>query len=198
MNYYKCTRPDGTDFQTGTIDYAAAFASGEVITHPAKRVKGEPATYLSVSIAPADCTGMAWPCRLFRVEPVGRAYKSVDLKHKRECSALRVVEELPAWQALGPNGQQVAALVEQARTITPDQLRQVVAASDAAWAATARDAARAAARAAAWAAAKRAAARRTNSPAWAAVWAYVVRDLITPEQFQTLAGPWISVMGVPT
>jgi hypothetical protein len=23
--YYKCTRPDGTDFTTGTIDYAAAL-----------------------------------------------------------------------------------------------------------------------------------------------------------------------------
>jgi hypothetical protein len=33
--YYKATRPDGTDFRTGTVDYAAALASGEPVTHPA-------------------------------------------------------------------------------------------------------------------------------------------------------------------
>jgi hypothetical protein len=29
--YFKCTRPDGTDFRTGTVNYAAALASGEPI-----------------------------------------------------------------------------------------------------------------------------------------------------------------------
>jgi hypothetical protein len=47
--YYKATRPDGTDFRTGTIDYAAALASGEVIHHPVETmVPNDPATYLSV------------------------------------------------------------------------------------------------------------------------------------------------------
>ena len=27
--FYKATRPDGTDFYTGTVDYGAALASGE-------------------------------------------------------------------------------------------------------------------------------------------------------------------------
>lgn len=134
--YYKCTRADGTDFRTGTIDYAAALASGEVITHPARRLRpGDASTYLSVSVAAADCTGFQWPCRLFRVEPVGKAVPDPDIPSKRCVKALRVVEELPAWQALGPNGEAVAALIERARTLTPDEARRMAAAGDAAWAA---------------------------------------------------------------
>ena len=30
-SYYKATRPDGTDFYTGTVDYGAALASGDTI-----------------------------------------------------------------------------------------------------------------------------------------------------------------------
>jgi hypothetical protein len=164
--YYKATRPDGTDFRTGTIDYAAALASGEVIRHPAKRrVKHDAATYLSVSVEPADCTGFQWPCRLFRVEPVGRVLWGMDYPNKRGVPALRVVEELPAWQALGPNGEEVARFIESCR-ITRDQAERLAAAWDAAMAA-ATDAAR----------------------------ALVVRDRITPQQFATLTGPWVSVMG---
>lgn len=33
LTYYKATRPDGTDFRTGTIDYAAALRTGEIIRH---------------------------------------------------------------------------------------------------------------------------------------------------------------------
>ena len=202
---FKATRPDGRDFRPATIDYAAALASGEVIRHPApKRVKGDAGTYLSVSVSPADCTGMVWPCRLFRVEAIGRAIKDPDLPSKRGVSALRVVEELPAWQALGPNGEEVARLIESCRTITPEQARQLDAARyaagcaapssaawDAAWAA-----ARDAARYAAWAGARDAApSSAARDAAWAAAGALVVRDLITPAQFDTLTGPWVSVMG---
>ena len=113
--YYKAVRPNGTDFRTGTINYGAALVSGEVVRHPvtSKRVWDAPSTYLSVSVEPADCTGFAWPCRLFRVEPVGRVMGAgkVPLSaspNKRAVSALRVVEELPAWQAFGPNALYVA------------------------------------------------------------------------------------------
>ena len=76
--YYKATRPDGTDFYSGDIDYGAALLSGEVVRHPkAKKVRDAPATYLSVSVEPADCTGFSWPCRLFRVEPVGRVMSNL-------------------------------------------------------------------------------------------------------------------------
>lgn len=142
--YYKCTRPDGTDFRTGTIDYAAALVSGEVITHPAKRLRpGDASTYLSVSVAAADCTGMRWPCRLFRVEPVGKAVPDPDIPSKRCVKALRVVEELPAWQALGPNGEAVVSLIDRARTLTRDETYRMAAAraaaGDAAWALVVRD-----------------------------------------------------------
>jgi hypothetical protein len=173
--YYKATRPDGLDFRTGTIDYGAALLSGEAVRHPAaKRVRDDASTYLSVSVSEADCTGMSWPCRLFRVEPVGRVSKASDLPSKRCASALRVVEELPAWRALGPNGEQVARFIESCRSVTREQAEGMARAWDAAW-----DAARAAARDAAWDAAR----------------ALIVRDLITPEQFDLLTGPWRSVMG---
>ena len=183
MTCYKATRPDGTDFWTGTIDYGAALVSGEIIRHPAARkVRDEPSTYLSVSIAPADCTGFSWPCRLFRVEPVGRVMGAGKMPlqaspNKRACSALRVVEELPAWQALGPNGEAVAAFIERVRGATPDEIKRLVAARAAAWDA-ARDAAWAAARDAAWDAARDAA------------WAILVRDLITEAQYATLTQPF--------
>ena len=178
VTYYKATRPDGTDFQTGTIDYGAALVTGAVIRHPEKRVRDQPFTYLSVSIAPADCTGFAWPCRLFRVEPVGRPIKASISKNKRAVSALRVVEELPAHMALGPNGEAVAAFIERFRTLTPEQAKKLYAARDAAW-----DSAGAAARAAARAAA--------GVAAGSAAAPLVVRDLITPEQYAILTRPFV-------
>ena len=210
--YYKATQMDGTDFRTGRVNYAAALATGETITHPsAAMVQDDPSTYLSVSIAPADCTGAQWPCRLFVVELIGDILTATDLPNKRCCSALRVVEELPAWQALGPNGEAVAAHIERCKAITPEQGQKLWAASrdaswgaswDASWAAI-WDASRAASRGASWAAiwgASRAARRNarwaaSRAASWAAV-ALVVRDLITPEQFNELYGPWASVMEV--
>ena len=176
--YYKATRLDGRDFRTGTIDYAAALVSGEVIRHPVKRkVRNDAETYLSVSIAPADCTGFWWPCRLFRVEPVGRVTTADDRPNKRCVSALRVVEELPAWQALGSNGEAVAAFIDRRRTMTPEQDRKLAAAWDAAGAAAwdATDAA--------WDAA--------GAAAGAAAVAATVRDLITPEQYAILVRPFV-------
>lgn len=198
MNYYKATRPDGTDFHAGTIDYARALETGEVIRHPAKKmIRDEPWTYLSVSVHPANCTGMEWPCRLFRVEPVGRTLKAQLSESKRSCSALRVVEELPAHMALGPQGEEVVALIERCRSLTTEEGRRLDAAWDAwdaAWGAwdawdawdAAWNAARNAARNAAWGAAWNA--------AWAAAPALLTRDLISTEHFDLLYGPWREVM----
>ena len=95
--------------------------------------------------------------------------------NKRAVSALRVVKELPAHMALGPHGEAVAALIERAEAIAPEDAKRLAAA----WAD--------AAAAAAWEAAAAAGAA-------AAAWALVVRDLTTPEQFDILYGPWASVM----
>ena len=190
VNYYKATRPDGTDFHTGTIDYARALETGEVIRHPAKKmIRDEPWTYLSVSVHPANCTGMSWPCRLFRVEPVGRTLKAKISESKRSCSALRVVEELPAHMALGPQGEEVVALIERCRSLTTEEGRRLDAARnaacDAAW-----DAARDAARDAAWDAARNAARNAARDVALA----LLTRDLISTEHFDLLYGPWREVM----
>jgi hypothetical protein len=175
MVYYKATRPDGMDFATGTVDYAEALETGEVLEHDEKMVRDKAATYFSVSVEPADCTGVRWPCRLFRVEPVGRVLKSDGLPNKRCCSRLRVVEELPAHLALGPNGEAVAALIERAGRLTWDEVERLVAAGVAArgaagvavWGA-AWGAARDAARGAAWAAARDAARGAAGDAAGAA------------------------------
>ena len=133
--YFKATRPDGKDFATGTIDYGAALDSGEVVRHPVKtKVRDNAGTYLSISVSASDCTGASWPCRLFRVEPVGRVMANLSVSpNKRAVSALRVVEELPAHQSLGPNGEQVAAFIEGCKTLTKDDWKKVIAARDAAW-----------------------------------------------------------------
>ena len=200
--YYKATRPDGTDFYTGSVNYAEALASGEVLRHSeTKKRRDDPQTYFSVSVEPADCTGFSWPCRLFRVEPVGQVMGSrrnplQASPHKRAVSALRVVEELPAWMALGPNGEAVAALIERAARLTADEAKALTAA----WAAardTARDTARDAARAAAWAAARDTARDAAWGAAGDAALALVVRDRISQEHFDALYGPWASVTEDP-
>ena len=213
MKLYKATRPDGTDFRTGTVNYAEALETGEVLRHPEKMERNKPSTYFSVSISPTDCTGMKWPCRLFRVEPAGRAIKNDDLENKRCCSKLRVVEELPAHEALGPQGQEIVALIERCRTLTYEEGENLGAARDAArgaaWGAAwdaawdaardaargaARDAARDAAWGAAWGAARDAAWDAARDAARDAALALIAKDLITPEQFDLLYVPWKKVI----
>jgi hypothetical protein len=146
-------------------------------------------------------------------------------EHKCGCTVVKVVRELPAWQALGPNGDAVAALIERCKTLTNDEAKRLDAARDAAWDAArnaargaarnaarnaARDAARTAARNAAWDAAWGTARNAAWNAAWDAAWnaawgtarnaawdaalALIVKDLITPEQFEILYGPWRSAM----
>jgi len=129
-DYFKATSVDGKDFATGTIDYGAALVSGEVVRHPAtKKIKDEPSTYLSVSVSAADCTGASWPCRLFRVEPVGWVMSKLSVSpNKRAVSALRVVEELPAHLSLGPNGEAVAEFIERCKKLSATDWEKVAAA----------------------------------------------------------------------
>ena len=165
MTYYKATRTDGTSF----YDSKTKWTVGRITRHPNPDTsKGLCSSgVLHISDAPGETlVGGSWPCRLFEVEP--RSALISDGGHIHGCTAVKVVRELPAWQALGPNGEAVAAHIEQCSTITPEQGRQLDAA---AWDAVA-----------VWTAARDAAL------------ALVVRDLITPEQFDLLYGPWASVM----
>ena len=224
--YYKATRPDGTDFMTGMIDYGAALVSGEIIRHPAaKRVKEDASTYLSVATVPTDCTGFRWPCRLFEVHGVGRRPMTSSVyPNKRAFSALRVVREIPAHEAFGPQGREVVALIERCRVLTT--AAAAVAAGGAARAA-AWDAAVGAAAVAAQVAARHAARYAARVAAWGAAWdasrdtagarypagvaargaaavaagvaagALVIRDLISDEHYRILTERLFSVIGEP-
>ena len=183
---FKAVRPDGTSFH----DARTPWAVGEVTRHPrrllvAQRRDGNASRYLSVSDSPTDCTGMDWPCRLFVVEAAGRSKPwrvGDNLPHKWAGEAWRVVEERPAHEVFGPQGEQIVALLARIHAMTAQENSDAGAARGAAWGA-ARDAAWDAARGAAWDAARD------------AVLGLFVRDLITPEYYRTLTGPLASVIG---
>ena len=198
--YYKAVRPDGTDFYSGRVLWDRV---GEIVEHldPGNPGDHDAEGYLSVSVSPTDCTGMKWPCRLFEVEPVEGVpvwEPTPDLPSKRASHAWRVVRELPAHEALGPNGAEVAAFLDLLPTLTTTQWEATrVAARGTAWnvaRGVARSATRVAARDAAWYVARSSA----LNAAWDAVedaagvadldaaGALVVRDLITTEQFDIL------------
>ena len=94
----------------------------------------------------------------------------------------------------GPQTAQIETLLEQIKSLTPEQIEALSAAWGAAW-----GAARFAAWDAAWDAARDAALSAALSAAWNAAWgavlALVVQDLISEEHFNILYGPWASVMG---
>ena len=167
--YYKAVRPDGTDFFSGQVRWLPPAGEplpegGLIVRHPTATTPSfgdDAAYYLSVSTEPADCTGMRWPCRLALVEAADAAVWTPDataLPDKRAAVAWLVTAEVDAWQALGPQGREVAAIIDRARMLTADELRQWVA-------------------------------------AWGAALATLVRDLITPKQYDLLMAPWRTVIG---
>ena len=197
--YYKAVRPDGTDFYSGRVLWDRV---GEIVRHPNPGSPGGEVAkgYLSVSVSPTDCTGMKWPCRLFEVEPVrGNPVwePTPSLPSKRASHAWRVVRELPAHEALGPNGVEVAAFLDLLPTLTRAQWSAARSSARGA----ARDAVREATRSVTWYAARYAAWLTAGDAARVAAWnaarvaaldaagALVVRDLITAEQFDTLTAP---------
>ena len=211
--YYTAVRTDGMDFFSGTVRWLPPAGEplpegGLIVRHPTATTPNfgdDAADYLSVSTEPANCTGMQWPCRLALVEAVDTAVWTPDataLPDKRAAVVWLVTAEVDAWQALGPQGREVAAIIDRARTLTTDELRQLGAARGAA-----RDAARNAAWGAAWDAARDAAwdAARgvargvawdaARAAAWDAALATLVRDLITPKQYDLLMAPWRTVIG---
>ena len=225
--YYKAVRPDGTDFHTGKTQWAPpeGHEAPWIVYHPSGRQE-VPSThsrdFLSVATAPTDCTGMAWPCRLLQVRPV-EGYPVATpgrqlFPNRAAATAWEVVAELGPRLALGPQADQLLALLDTAARLTGDNLRDLAAAwdaaRDAAWDAArdaARNAARDAARNAAWDAARNAARNAAwdaaRNAAWDAAWyaawyaawdaarALVVRDCLPQEHYETLTRPWVSVIG---
>ena len=177
--YYKAVRPDGMDFYSGRVLWDRV---GEIVEHPNPGSPGahDAKGYLSVSVSPTDCTGMKWPCRLFEVEQVEDFLvwePTPSLPSKRASHAWRVVRELPAYEALGPNGAEIVAFLDLLPTLTNTQW---VAARDAAWGAD---------RIAAWDADRIAAGYAARDAAGYAARALLVRDLITTKQFDALTAP---------
>ena len=231
--YYKAIQPNGTDFYSGTVRWLPPVGEslpkkGLVVTHPTVRKKspGDACDYLSVATTPTDCTSMVWPCRLARVERTRAAVWAPDadrLPHKRASWRWRVVEELDPTLALGPQGAEVAALIDRAGRLTAAEVDALQAAwgaaqgdacdnawnaalytsresRDAAWVAAANaamEAALAAANAATQAArfVAQAAADAATEAALAAALATLTRDLISESVYQLLAGPWLRVIG---
>lgn len=73
---------------------------------------------------------LTWPCRLWRVGDVEGVIRLRPENRWFRCSALTVVEELPAWQVLGLHGDAVVALMEQARQLTEEQVSRLGAIDD--------------------------------------------------------------------
>jgi hypothetical protein len=211
QRYYKAVRPDGGSFHDPSFVWATE--PGGVTSHPDFRKGNDARGYLSVATVPTDCTGMSWPARLLVVEPVPGfgvfTPSATDLPNKRAAAAFRTVEERPAHELFGPQGEAVTALIARARTITGAEAAELSArrwntlAWDAAWDA-ARDAAWYAARYAAWNAARYAAWNATRDATWNAARyaaeALILRDIVgtkgcTQDVYDLLTSPWAKVIG---
>ena len=184
--FYKATRSDGTDFYTGLVNYAAALTSGEPLPELSGDGEFPGRGWYHLATVPTECVGMSWPCRLFEVEPVGSVHTDTGHPHKIGTTSVRVLREVDAHLALGPQGEHVAALIGRCRSLTGDDLDRLYAALDAALVAAriaAWDAARGAARVAvrdaaqdtawgaAWGAARVAALDAARGAAWDFAWA---------------------------
>ena len=206
MTYYKAVRPDGTSFHDRSFRWLpeSGPAEGHTVTHPTASTVGEHASgYLSVSVTPADCIGMRWPCRLFEVEPVDghevTAPNPATMPNKRAAVAWRIVRELPATDALGPQGVQVAALIERAGRLTNADARRLYDAwcaamyteGKAAWY-DARAGALDAARSSAWAAVRDTAIGAALDDAAPAL---IARDIISTVHYDVLTMPWRTAIG---
>ena len=185
--YYKATRPDGFDFYSATVDYAGHLGSGKPLPHkstgPGYFACCSSTVYHASDIPSETLIGGAWPCRLFEV--TGRPVATEG--HKFGFRSLRVVKEIEAWRALGPNGEAVVALIEEIGNWTEPQ-------SSAAWDAT-RGAAWDVARDAAFSAARDAAYTATRGAAWdvaRAAGMLTVKDLIEQRRFDALFVPIVA------
>lgn len=150
---------------------------------------------------------MQWPCRLLEVEAVGEVITpNPALPHKRAGLAFRVLREVPATLALGPQCEHIAALLSSIPAITGTTANRVALARDAvsevardsawyaAWDAT-RDGTRDAAFHVARSAPSRVMLGAVLDAARDAALALLVRDLITTEDYDTLTHPWRAVIG---
>lgn len=138
--YYKAVRPNGTDFWSGKVAWLPPVPTktgvfrNRVVVHPISQevVPGKHSTSLAVSDDVTDLPGAQWPMRLAVVVPAEGYPAPVrcrcGCKSKWQASAWRVLREVPAHLRFGPQGEQVAPLLESLRDMTDEQARAVAAA----------------------------------------------------------------------
>jgi hypothetical protein len=111
MKAYKCTRTDGTDFRTGTVDYAAALLSGEPIVcdevdPPLKEITGDtcgrglhlsPTAKLTLNFAERRHR----PYRWFEVRYLKQNLVEADERKMRVSRIEKVVAELTLADVFG-------------------------------------------------------------------------------------------------
>lgn len=126
---FKATRPDGTDFYTGKIDYAAAAKwKKKTLKHPNPGGVGssDAGGYISVATIETDCTSFRWPARLFEVEAVSESWTpSTSMPNKRAAHEITVVRELPAWRLFGPRGESIVAIIDMYQSSYEERSRRV-------------------------------------------------------------------------
>lgn len=125
MTYYKATRIDGTSF----CDKKTKWKIGNVTRakNNTRRTKLHGSGILYASDAPGEALEgqkSRWPCCLFEVVPEEPIVTQKN--HKVGAHAWLVIKDLPAWQALGPNGQEVASFIERCAVLMPDEIRALV------------------------------------------------------------------------
>ena len=131
MTYYKATKPDGTSFQDSTTRWEVGEITllpegqrGNVLCHPGL-------LHASTESGESLVIG-SWPCRLFLLEPVGEVITNPGHSYKVGAHAWLVKEEIEGWKVFGPNGFQVARLIERCSTLTKEEAQKLFAAVDAA------------------------------------------------------------------
>jgi hypothetical protein len=67
------------------------------------------------------------PDRLWRVDGLTGEVRLAHASRWLRCQSLRVREELPAWRVMGPHGDLVARVIDQACHLTDDQVRAIAA-----------------------------------------------------------------------
>ena len=223
MTHYKATDPNGNSFGAPEVTWRVGRITRDALpagTTLCRKGLLHAATVETEALASHVEIDIRRGYRLFAVEPRGPVVADDTHPHKVGCRAWKVTAELPAWQALGPQGRQVLEIIERAGRLTGDEAVRLIAAGYAAGYA-ARDAARDAAGYATWGAAGYAAWYAAGGATWGAAWcagggatwgaaggaardaalAVLTWDLCdadyTPAMRDLLLAPWREVIGLP-
>ena len=125
MTYYKATRLDGTSFYDETTEWKVGRITR--LAEPKGTTLCDKGMLHASTEKAETLVGGSWPCRLFEVEPRSKVITGSRHKYKVGAYAWKVVRELPAHETLGPNGEEVAALIERCETLTPDEVKGLAA-----------------------------------------------------------------------